>query len=95
MPSPAADPRPTPPEQPEELQRTNAFDYDQTVLGTAYRVEGIDMGASIACDGVCLTVVAKGPDDSLAGLLADRGDAVDTVSIYRTLDTLSGGRRAL
>ena len=32
-------------------------------IGTAYRVEGIDMGASIACDGVCLTVVAKGTDD--------------------------------
>ena len=32
-------------------------------IGTAYRVEGIDMGASIACDGVCLTVVAKGSDD--------------------------------
>ena len=31
-------------------------------IGTAYRIEGIDMGASIACDGVCLTVVAKGTD---------------------------------
>ena len=32
-------------------------------IGTGYRVEGIDLGASIACDGVCLTVVAKGTDD--------------------------------
>ena len=31
-------------------------------IGTGYRVEGIDLGASIACDGVCLTVVAKGSD---------------------------------
>jgi riboflavin synthase len=32
-------------------------------IGTGYRVDGIDLGASIACDGVCLTVVAKGSDD--------------------------------
>lgn len=29
-------------------------------IGTAYDVSGIDIGASIACEGVCLTVVAKG-----------------------------------
>lgn len=29
-------------------------------IATAYDVEGIDIGASIACDGVCLTVVALG-----------------------------------
>ena len=29
-------------------------------IGTAYDVAGIDIGASIACDGVCLTVVALG-----------------------------------
>jgi len=33
-------------------------------IGTAYHVPGIDLGASIACDGVCLTVVAKGQDDT-------------------------------
>ena len=33
---------------------------------TRYRIEGVDLGASIACDGVCLTVVAKGHDDSAA-----------------------------
>lgn len=31
-------------------------------IGTAYNIEGIDIGASIACDGVCLTVVALGTD---------------------------------
>ena len=31
-------------------------------LGTAYDPATIDIGASIACDGVCLTVVAKGAD---------------------------------
>ena len=31
-------------------------------IATRYDVQGIDIGASIACDGVCLTVVALGPD---------------------------------
>lgn len=31
-------------------------------IATAYPVAGIDIGASIACDGCCLTVVAKGTD---------------------------------
>lgn len=29
-------------------------------IACAYDMDGVDMGASIACDGVCLTVVAKG-----------------------------------
>lgn len=29
-------------------------------IATAYAPEGIDIGASIACDGVCLTVVERG-----------------------------------
>jgi riboflavin synthase len=29
-------------------------------IGTGYHVDGIDIGASIACDGVCLTVIALG-----------------------------------
>lgn len=31
-------------------------------IATGYTVEGISIGASIACDGCCLTVVAKGTD---------------------------------
>ena len=31
-------------------------------IGTGYDVDKVDIGASIACDGVCLTVVAKGKD---------------------------------
>jgi len=34
----------------------------QARIGTGYDVAGIDIGASIACDGVCLTVVALGTD---------------------------------
>lgn len=32
-------------------------------INTAFDAETIDIGASIACDGCCLTVVAKGLDD--------------------------------
>lgn len=31
-------------------------------IGTGYDMARVDMGASIACDGVCLTVVDKGTD---------------------------------
>lgn len=31
-------------------------------IATGYDASGIDIGASIACDGVCLTVVEKGAD---------------------------------
>ncbi|PZQ99164.1 MAG: riboflavin synthase [Cereibacter sphaeroides] len=31
-------------------------------IGTAYDVSGIDLGASIACDGVCLTVISTGSE---------------------------------
>ncbi|MDT8855327.1 riboflavin synthase [Paracoccaceae bacterium Fryx2] len=31
-------------------------------IGTAYDVAGIEIGASIACDGVCLTVIALGTE---------------------------------
>ncbi|MEM1374970.1 MAG: riboflavin synthase [Pseudomonadota bacterium] len=33
-------------------------------IGTGYDMASVDMGASIACDGVCLTVVDKGHDAS-------------------------------
>ncbi len=31
-------------------------------IGTGYEIDGIDIGASIACDGVCLTVIALGDE---------------------------------
>ncbi|MEM7076152.1 MAG: riboflavin synthase [Pseudomonadota bacterium] len=31
-------------------------------IGTGYDMTDVDLGASIACDGVCLTVVGKGAD---------------------------------
>lgn len=32
------------------------------VIGTAFEMNSVDLGASIACSGACLTVVDKGPD---------------------------------
>ena len=32
------------------------------VIGSAYDMDSVDLGASIACSGVCLTVVDKGDD---------------------------------
>ena len=43
----------------EILEMTQAGDLDVRI-GTSYDVTGIDIGASIACDGVCLTVVDLG-----------------------------------
>ncbi len=37
------------------------------VIGTVYDVDGIDLGASIACSGACLTVVDKGVDEGSNG----------------------------
>jgi len=34
----------------------------RVVIQCGYAMDGVDMGASIACSGVCLTVVDKGPD---------------------------------
>lgn len=31
-------------------------------IACGYEMAGVDLGASIACDGVCLTVIAKGED---------------------------------
>ena len=47
-------------------------------IDAPYRAEGIDIGASIACDGVCLTVIARGPSD--AGAWFDVEVSAESVS---------------
>ena len=32
----------------------------RVTIGCSYNPDGIDIGASIACSGICLTVVARG-----------------------------------
>jgi riboflavin synthase len=55
-------------------------------IGTGYDTGTIAMGASIACDGVCLTVVALGPD------WFDVDISAETLS-KTNLGTWAGGRR--
>ncbi len=40
-------------------------------IGTVYDPDGIDLGASIACDGCCLTVVDRGRDEDGAWFEVD------------------------
>lgn len=49
-------------------------------IGTAYDIAGIDIGASIASDGVCLTVVAKGGGEQGAAGWYDVDISAETVS---------------
>ena len=41
------------------------------IVTTAYDTEGVDLGASIACSGVCLTVVDKGVDGGTGWFAVD------------------------
>jgi riboflavin synthase len=59
-------------------------------IGTAYDVEAIDLGASIACDGVCLTVVDRGRDASGDWFAVDV--SAETLS-KTTLSRWAPGRR--
>lgn len=43
------------------LRKVRAGGDSRLVIETAYDTEGIEIGASVACSGVCLTVVEKGP----------------------------------
>ncbi len=45
-----------------EIETTTQRGDMRAQIKTGYDMDGVDMGASIACDGVCLTVVAKGPN---------------------------------
>lgn len=58
-------------------------------IGTQYDVDGIDIGASIACDGVCLTVVALG---SAPQNWFDVQISAETVSKTNLSDWASGTR---
>jgi len=45
-----------------EIRETRSRGDMRVRIGTAYDADGIDLGASIACDGCCLTVVDRGTD---------------------------------
>jgi len=45
------------------IRSTQRVGDTRVVIGTAYEPSSMDIGASIACSGVCLTVVDRGTDD--------------------------------
>ena len=59
----------------------------RVVIGTAYDPASIDLGASIACSGVCLTVVDKGGDADGGWFAVD----VSAETIAKTADQWSAG----
>ena len=60
-------------------------------IGTAYNINGIDIGASIACDGVCLTVIALGSDPQNWFDVEISAESVGATNIGR--NRWSAGRR--
>ena len=60
------------------------------VISTAQDTTKIDMGASIACSGVCLTVVDKGTDDRGGWFAADA--SAETLSLTNLGDWREGSR---
>ena len=58
-------------------------------IGTAYDVGGIDIGASIACNGVCLTVIALGREPQN---WFDVEISAESVSLTNIGDWRNGGR---
>jgi riboflavin synthase len=59
-------------------------------IRSGFDAEGIDIGASIACDGCCLTVVTVRPDGAGSAFTVDVSN--ETLS-KTTLDTWAPGRR--
>lgn len=52
------------------IERTEALGDLRIRVRTAYDMARVDLGASIACSGVCLTVIDKGMADGRAGWFA-------------------------
>lgn len=68
------------------IQKTEERGDLRARISCNYEIDGIDLGASIACDGVCLTVVAKDDD------WFDVDISAETVS-KTNLETWSSGKR--
>lgn len=68
------------------IQKTEKRGDLRARISCNYQIDGIDLGASIACDGVCLTIVAKDDD------WFDVDISAETVS-KTNLETWSSGKR--
>jgi riboflavin synthase len=66
-----------------EVRRIEQRGDTHVVIGTGYDVEELDLGASVACSGICLTVVDKGTS-------ADRWFAVTASAETRSKTTVGG-----
>lgn len=60
-------------------------------IATSYDIAGIDLGASIACDGVCLTVIATGSEPQPWFDVEISAESVDVTNIGR--NSWAQGRR--
>ena len=60
-------------------------------IGTGYDIAGIDIGASIACDGVCLTVIALGAEPQNWFDVEISAESVNATNIGR--NSWTAGRR--
>ena len=71
-----------------ELRTIEGGSDKRLVIATAYDVETIVLGASVACSGVCLTVVDKG-DDWLAFDVSAETLACTTLGDWRAGDAIN------
>lgn len=63
-------------------------------IRSAYPASGIALGASIACDGICLTVVERGPDGEGAWFDVDiSAETVSRTNIRHNATAWAPGRR--
>ena len=67
------------------VARVEARGDARVTIATAYDVTGVDLGASIACSGVCLTVVDKAPGRFTVDVSAE--------TVSRTADQWREGAR--
>jgi len=74
----------------EVIEMTRKGDIARLVVDCAYDAHSIALGASVAHDGVCLTVVERAPRNAGARLSYDVG--AETLAVT-TLGTLTPGRR--
>lgn len=68
-----------------QVRATRQMDDLRVEMSTAYDVAALEIGASVACAGVCLTVVEKGVDAGTGHWFA-----VDVSSETRSVTTIGG-----
>lgn len=77
-----------------EIERIDMRGDLRARIRSRYPAAGIDVGASIACDGVCLTVVDRGPEGGGSWFDVDiSAETVSTTNIRTNRDPWRVGRR--